>query len=291
MKRLPTGLIVLDTLDIICISFSAGSGLSWLVKLYRKRKRKIGEDPIITELKEKSPIKMFSENGKPLKLPLVRGGDRPRGFSLLIKNKKLARILMAIVTAKKKQRQLRLLGDFFILLNTLLTTGFGLRFAVGGSLDYTQIILFGIPSTVGGFVMGQLSAYPIFGVLVPIAILYGRGIEDIIDPYDKCKAICKAAEEYHSKQLRLEMENFNSLIEETAAALQLPIDKVPLICVEQRLSLLERYKLREVVKSAKARKRVQHFSEFIKKFPECNADPEVVFEEILHSKEKIKLLN
>jgi hypothetical protein len=54
-----------------------------------------------------------------------------------------------------------------------------------------------------------------------------------------------------------------------------------LLCVEEKLSLLERYKLREVIKSAKARKRVQHFSEFIKKFPECDADPEAVYEEIV----------
>ncbi len=286
MKRLPKGLIILDTLDIICISFSAGSGLAWLVKIYRNRKRNQGEDPIITELKEKSPITMFSENGKPVKLPLVRGGDRPRGFSLLIKNKKLARILMAIVTAKRKQQQLRLLGDFFLILNTLLTTGFSLRFAIGGSLDYTQVILFGIPSAVDSFVMGQ-----IFGVLVPIAILYRRGIEDIPDPYENCRFLCKAAKEYHNKQLRLEMGNLNSLVEEGATALQLPIDKVPLLCAEQPLSLVERYKLKAVVKSAKARKRVQHFSEFIKKFPECNDNPEAVYEEIFNSKEKINIFS
>jgi hypothetical protein len=80
------------------------------------------------------------------------------------------------------------------------------------------------------------------------------------------------------------MENFNSLVEDASTALQLPLDKVPLLCVEEKLSLLQRYKLKEVIKSAKAQKRVQHFSEFIKKFPECDADPEAV-------KEKIKLLN
>lgn len=62
------------------------------------------------------------------------------------------------------------------MLNALLTTSLGLHFAVGGSLDYTQFILIAFPSTVGGFIVGLLIAYPLFGVLVPLAILYGRGI-------------------------------------------------------------------------------------------------------------------
>lgn len=41
--------------------------------------RNRGEDPIITELKEKS---------KQLKLQLVRGGDKIRGLSVVTKNKK-----------------------------------------------------------------------------------------------------------------------------------------------------------------------------------------------------------
>jgi hypothetical protein len=86
MKRLHTGLIVFDAVDVICISFSAGSGIAFLVRRYKRRK---GEDPIVLELKQKSPLRMFSKNGKPLKLPLVRGGDNIKGVSLLIKNKRL----------------------------------------------------------------------------------------------------------------------------------------------------------------------------------------------------------
>jgi hypothetical protein len=130
MKRLHTGLIVLDTIDIICISFSTGSGVAFLIRKYRKYKVRRGEDPILTELKEKSPITMFSENGKPLKLPLVRGGEGLKEFSLLIKNKKLAILVRAIVNAKRKQKQLRLLRLCFFTLNTLLTTSIGLHLLV-----------------------------------------------------------------------------------------------------------------------------------------------------------------
>ena len=55
------------------------------------------------------------------------------------------------------------------------------------------------------------------------------------------------------------------------------------------LLTIERYKLKSSVKSAKAHKRVQHFSEFIKKFSECDADPEAVYEETLKLAQLIKV--
>jgi len=280
MQRLHTGLIVFDTIDIICISFSAGSGIAYLIKKYRRSKVRKGEDPIVTELKQRSSITTFSETGKPLKLPLVRGGEILKGFSLVIKNKTLAILVRAIAHAKRKQKQLRLLRFFFFTFNTLLTANVGLRFAVGGSLSYTQFILIAFPSTVGGLLMGLVTANPLASVLLPLAILYGRDIEDIPDPYQKCKYLCKVAEEFHNKQLAIEMKQLNSLVEDTSTALQLPLDKAPLLCVEEKLSLVQRYKLKQLIKDPKVRKRVQYFSEFIKKFPECDADPEAVYEQI-----------
>ena len=77
-------------------------------------------------------------------------------------------------------------------------------------------------------------------------------------------------------------------MEDVAAALQLPIDEVHLLCTEQPLLLLEHYKFKEIIKSEKAGKRVQHFSEFIKKFPECGANPDDVYNEVV---EKVKIRN
>ena len=292
MKRLHTGVIILDGIDILCISFSTGCIIAYVYKEYRNYRRiKItGEDPIVAELKKKSPIQMFSEKGKPLKLPSVKGGDiKPRGVSLMIKSKRLAQIFIAIVTAKKAQKQLRLLQNWLIMLNGLLTASTGLRIAVGGSLSYVQIILIAFPSTIGGFLLGTISDYPIPSALLPIAILLGRGIENVPDPYEKCRIICKAAEEYYNKQMMLEMENFRSLVEDASNELQLPLDKVPLLCTENKLSLIQRFRLKEVVRSAKAQKRVQDFSEFIKKFPECDADPDTVFEEIMEMGKRIRV--
>ena len=293
MKRLPTGVILLDWIDILCLSFSGGSMIAYVYKKYKDRRRiKItGEDPIISELKKKSPIQMFPEKGKPLKLPLMRGGDRIRGISVVIKNKKIAKILMAIIYAKSSQKKLKFLQNFLIIMNGILTTSTGFRIATGGSLSYVQIILIAFPSTIGGFLLGTISEYPVASALLPIAILFGRGIEDVPDPYEKCRLLCKVAEEYHNKQLMLEMENFRSLVEDASDALQLPLDQVSLLCVEEKLSLLERFKLKEVIKSAKARKRVQHFSDFIKKFSECDADPETVFQEIMETGQRISVKN
>jgi hypothetical protein len=51
--------------------------------------------------------------------------------------------------------------------------------------------------------------------------------------------------------------------------------------VEEKFSLLERYKLKQLLKNEKTRKRAKQFSEFRKKFPECRTDPETVYEHIV----------
>lgn len=97
---------------------------------------------------------------------------------------------------KRKQKQLRLLRVFFVTLNEVLTSSVGLRLAIGEFLDYTQFLLIAFPPTVSGFVMGLVISNPLASVLLPLAILDCRGIEDILDPSKKCKAIWKVAEEF-----------------------------------------------------------------------------------------------
>jgi len=118
MRRLHTGVIIFDTLDIVCLSISAGSSMAYLVKKYKetRTRRKRGEDPIVTELIKKSPVIIASKIGKPLRLPLVRGGEMIRGlrgFSLVIKNKKLAILVRAIVNAKKKTKAIKIIAGIF----------------------------------------------------------------------------------------------------------------------------------------------------------------------------------
>jgi len=192
---------------------------------------------------------------------------------------------------QKKTKAIKIIVILLFLLNLILSTSFGLRVAFGGFLCDTKIILFGIPSTVSGFVMGQLSSHTILGVLIQIAILSGLGIKDIPDPYDKSRSIYEVPTEYHNKKMMVEMGNLNSLLENSVSALHLPIDKVPLFCPEQPLSLIEGYKLKSLVERAKARNHLQYFSEFIKKFSEYNANPEAVYEDVLEIAKQIKVDN
>lgn len=84
----------------------------------------------------------------------MRGGATLKEVSLVIKSKRLAALIRALVNAKRSQKLVKLLQINFAILNALLTSSVGLRFAVRGSLDYTQFILISVPATVGGFMVG-----------------------------------------------------------------------------------------------------------------------------------------
>lgn len=211
-----------------------------------------------------------------MKVRSVRRGEQLKALSLLIKNKKLSILVKAIVNAKKKQKLLRLLRLCFFALNATSTRGIGLRFAIGGSLNYRQFIVIAFPSTSEDLLMELATANPLACILLPLAILYSRGIEDIPDPSEKCKIIRKVSEEFHNKQVMIEMKKLNSLVEDKSTGLELPVEKVQVLCAEKKLSLFQRYKLKALTKNNKIRKRVQHFSEFIKKFPEFDASEKIV---------------
>lgn len=222
-----------------------------------------------------------------MNLPLIRGGNNVQLVSLVIKHKRLLALLKTIINARRMQRQLRLLRLLFIILNASLTYSVGLRVAIGGSVDYAQFILIAVPGTIGGFIMEHVPVNPLAIVFLPLAILFGRGIEDILAPSEKCKNLCKFTEKFHNKQLAIEMKELGSFVdvEGTPTALQFPLDKIPsglpLVCVQDKLSLLQRYKLRSFIEGKRIQKCAQHFSEFIKKFPECEAAPEDVYKQVV----------
>ena len=298
MKRVnQTGLIILDMFDIICLSISLGATLVCFYNIYKERKN--SNDPLVTELQEISPIVMYSEKGKPLKLPLIRGGEMetiqgypPNDqlsenfkivFSTVMKNPKFFDIWRSIMYARKAKRHLKLLQFVFMIGNAVLTKSVGLRVAIGGSYSYTEIIIISFASTISGVVLALISKYPYMAATIPLGLVYGRGIEpvDLPNPADKCRIICKAAEQIHNKQMLLEMKQLTPLVKNTSAALDLPVEPVYVACVEEKLSIVERFKLKEVIRSEKAKKRIQNFSQFIKKFPECDVDPNVVCPEIV----------
>ena len=185
MKRFRTGLVLFGKIDIICLSFSLGSSLSYLVRKWRKRQEIKAVDPLVTELKSISPVIAVSVDGKPLKLPLVRGGDENiiKGWSQVIKSKRLAALIKVIINAKQKHQ---LISFFFSFLNESAFSNAGFCFAVVGSLDYTQFILVIFPATLGGFVIEQVIGNPLVSVFLPLLIVYGRRVSCTSTWYGTC---------------------------------------------------------------------------------------------------------
>jgi len=299
MKKFSSGLIILDTIDVICLAFSFGGCLSYIFQKYKEKK--LGQDPIIDELKGKSKIldpivvqmqksckiKSISLNQKSLDVPLIRVGDsfttksEIKGLGFELKSKRLAAVLQTIFAARKKQREFQFLQLILAILNSSLSNSVGLRFAIGRSLNcYTTIVLIGLPASLGGFIVSQVINNLLGVILLPLSFLYSREVEHVPDPSEKCMAICEAVVEYHNRELLVQMKELNSMIPNKSDQI-----KIPLVCVEQKLSLLQRYKIKQLIKNKKLAKQVQNFNEFIKKFPECNADIEPVYEHIV---EKIK---
>lgn len=99
MKRLDTGEILFDSLDILILSLATGSSLAYLIRKYNESNVRIRKSK-----GRKSPIVAISRDDKPLKLPVMRGGDQFRALSLRIRNKRLAALLRDIITASRKQK-------------------------------------------------------------------------------------------------------------------------------------------------------------------------------------------
>jgi hypothetical protein len=181
-------------------------------------------DPIVLELTEKSRIIPINRSkskviaigidGKPPNIPMMRGG-KIEGYSLVFKNQRIFFFVKTLCDKKRSQRIFKLLGN-------LIAYTLGLRITAGGSMDYTQFILFCVPSTLGGFIVGTLITNPLLVTIFPLMFLYTRGIENVIDPSEKCRVLCKVAEEFHNRKLALEMKEITSFIDNTVKVLEFP---------------------------------------------------------------------
>jgi hypothetical protein len=273
MKRTLKGLYVLDSIDVFLLAFSFGGTISYFLK------RKNRPDPLIKELKDISRIRENKRLVQPFKPDgsMMNGkllGGREEGIkgiflvSILIKNPKFVALITKILKLYQRQKKMRF---FFALFNALIASSVGIKFAAGGGSGYLQILLIVLPSSISGFLLANLSQNPLSTIFLPLLFFLGRDIETIVDPELKCRILCKFSEVYHNKQILAEMKNITPLLQEI---------QEPLVCVEQRLSLIERYKLRQLTKNTLAKNRIKHFSEFIKKFPDCVPDLENLYQEI-----------
>ena len=288
IKIYPNGLVCLDLYDFVLVTFCVGNTIGYVVRRkMAKRSETIVQDPIINELKSRSPRLLRSENGMMIKLPLngARGGNKRSAtmlFSLIIRSPKFAAFLRLLLEAKRKQRQLLFLRIMFTALNKFITNNAGIYIHISNaSYDYVKLIMIGVSSTTTGVMLGLFLQNSIALSGFSLLALYMRDIEYV--EYDNCALLCKAVQTYHNTGILQEMRSTIQITKDELLELEPP---VYLSCFEEKTSLIQRYKLRELLDSKSGKRRIQHFSEFIKRFPECQPDTEALYKDIIETQIK-----
>lgn len=308
MKRLASGVLVLDQFDLVCLSLATGATIAEIYiilnKYYKRHKLKKSnilrdyEDPLVSELKKNSRQVIKLKNN--VSIPLARGGDELNlkdltgvyAFFIQLKNKRLAYLMVALMGSRRKK--LRMLRVLFKLLNQSFHMALGIRFALSGDLNLVRVILIVFPYTIMGFILRMMHNYPLGTTLLPLLAIYARGIESVPNPYAQCEAICKALETYHNKQLKVEMQELCPKLEAIATECNLPLEEIKYVeCIENKNPLSRPWELKKVTRSKKIAKQVQYYNEFIDKFPPCNApdpdsDPGEVGKRLLEKAERLR---
>ena len=285
MKIYSNGLIRLDVVDIICLGLIMGYSTGTIIKMLKKYYLNKHEDPLVSELKRIVPVKKIIKD-RPLNLFIrhfPRGGQLPprlEGFSLLIKNKKLGKLVIYLLKITKRIRQLKRVNNYLSFLNLLLFQRLGFAFASGRSLNYIEIILVVSTSSVAGLLLSVLAVPGGFMfVLGPILTLLSRYEYIAFESINICKLLCEVGKDYHNEKLVMEMKSL-----ETEIPFIFNLEEGPL----QRRGESELYR-RYLENQEKIRKRVQNFNEFKEKFPECNdSSIEDLKEKIGKIQEKIR---
>jgi hypothetical protein len=198
-----------------------GLTLAYVNRKYQQRKK---IDPIVSELKRECALVIpVYVNGKPIKpmkpiKPIIkRGGAKIMVRSATIKSQKLAKLVLKTIRLRKKYKQIKFLQLFFATLNSSLTFNLGLRVVVGGSLNYINLIIIIFSSTVADYLIEQAISNPLVSILGPLIVTFGLGVDDSEvedDPLEKCRLLYKFAEQYHTRELKVEMEILNSTLED-----------------------------------------------------------------------------
>lgn len=285
MRRLLSGPIILDVLDLVCIFVPLGAVLGLSYRTYRtfesSRSHKL-KDPLISQLKRESlvfPIPLSEYDKAYLASQIHRGGNEEvaKTFIKLIKSKRLAMFIKYVILSREYKKRLKMIRLFLLTFESILNYG-GATFAVMISMSETRVIAFVVPSSILGFIFG-LTASPLLTIIlpifVPILILYNKDIP-VEAAREKCITICEVFQEAGNREILIEMKKVNPAINQSP-------DPGPLFCKEEKISLYRRYQLRTHSESLKNKNRIQRFDEFIKRFPECDVDPEEVYEQVVEN--------
>lgn len=77
------------------------------------------------------------------------------------------------------------------------------------------------------------------------------------------------------------MQYLDSLLNNFLDKVNLPLNKVPVVCIEEKLSIVQRFKLKQLIQTEKGRKQVPFFSKFIKNFPDCQPEIDQIYKTIM----------
>ena len=287
MYKLPGSRYLLDSCDVCLLGFSGGILLSYLYKKYKvyivyKNKNENSKDYrsinlIVEELRKKSPIQVRTTRDNWIKMPMVRGGVDPKfpefveAFSVIIKSEKISNLILSLAQEKINRRDLRIMRAVISVLGRVLSNG-SVHASIGVFDGSFQVLVIAISSSTAGLIIGLLTENPLSIIGIPLTILLTREIEEVDYDTEECQLFCEASEQYLNKKIKIKMDKVVNHIRPESVPLD--SESIPkfLECTEDKLSLSTRYKLKESIKTPYNRKSIEYFSNFIKKFQQC--DPE-----------------
>ena len=111
----------------------------------------------------------------------------------------------------KNQKQLRFIRFLLFALNRFATNNAGLYVDVKSSLNFVQITLVAISSSIGGLMISLFFKNSMIFCLIFFSALYLRGIEEAPSQYNSCQLLCQVAEEQTNQKIQIEMKKVDKI--------------------------------------------------------------------------------
>lgn len=145
----------------------------------------------------------------------MRGGKEFNIFCrillIIVKSKRLSRLVRWLIQVNKNQKQLRFIRFLLFALNRFATNNAGLYVDVKSSLNFVQITLVAISSSIGGLMISLFFKNSMIFCLIFFSALYLRGIEEAPSQYNSCQLLCQVAEEQTNQKIQIEMKKVDKI--------------------------------------------------------------------------------
>ena len=220
------------------------------------------------------------------------GGVDPefvKALSIVLKSEKISNLILSLAQAKINRRDLKVMRAFISVLGRVLSSG-GVHVSVGVFDSSFQVLLVALSSSTVGLIVGLILENPLSIIGVPLTILLTREIEEVDYDTEECSLFCKASEQILNKKIKIKMNKVVTPIR--PESIPLDTESIPnfLECTEDKLSLSTRYKLKESIKTPYNRESIEYFSNFIKKFQQCDPEYKINYDQE-HAVNNVPILN